>query len=324
MILDVLDEAGVLGQHEVDGRSLTTVSTGATDPVDVVLLLAWQFVVDDESDLLDIDATSEQVSGDEHSDGTRSELLHDDLTLLLVHLSVEGGHDEVLLGHRLLELVDSALGVAVDDGLLDVEVRVEIEEHLHLPLGLLHSDVILVDTFKSELLVLHEDLGWVSHEVVGELQNVGRQGGREQADLDVRGQELEDLLDLGLEAAREHLIGLIKDEELQVVGLEEASSHHVVDTAWGADNDVLALSEDADVLLDNGSTDASVDLGAQVLTDRVHDESDLHRKLTRGRDDQSLSLVAGRVDALQTTDSEGTSLSSSRLSLKAKRDTVSF
>ncbi len=88
MILDLLEEAGVLGKHKVDGSSLTTETTSAADSMDVVLLLHRELVVDNETDLLDIDTSGKQVSGDENTDGTGSELLHHDFTLLLVHLSV--------------------------------------------------------------------------------------------------------------------------------------------------------------------------------------------------------------------------------------------
>lgn len=159
MILDLLEETSVLGEDEVDGGSLSSESTGTADSVDVVLLLHRELVVDNETDLLDVDTSSEQVSGDKNSDGTRSELLHDDLTLLLVHLSVHAGNDEVLSGHGLLELVDSTLGVTVDDGLLDVEVGVQVEEDVNLPLVSLNSDIVLVDTFKGEVLLLDKDLG---------------------------------------------------------------------------------------------------------------------------------------------------------------------
>ena len=70
MILDFLEEAGVLGEDEVDRSSLTTESTGTTDSMDVVLLLHGELVVDDETDLLDIDTSGEQVSGDKHANGT--------------------------------------------------------------------------------------------------------------------------------------------------------------------------------------------------------------------------------------------------------------
>lgn len=176
MILDFLEEAGVLGEDEVDRSSLTTESTGTTDSMDVVLLLHGELVVDDETDLLDIDTSGKQVSGDQDADGTRSELLHHDFTLLLVHLSVHRSDDEVLVSHGFLQLIDSALGVAVNDGLLDVQVGVQVKKHVNFPFVLLDGDIVLVDTVKGQSLLLDKDLCGRSHEVLGELQDLGGQG----------------------------------------------------------------------------------------------------------------------------------------------------
>jgi len=57
MVLDLLDEARVLGQHKVDRSSFTSESTGSTNSVDVVLLLDGQFVVNNKADLLHINTT---------------------------------------------------------------------------------------------------------------------------------------------------------------------------------------------------------------------------------------------------------------------------
>jgi len=88
MVLDLFDEARVLGQHKVDRSSFTTESTGSTNSVDVVLLLDRQFVVDNKADLLHINTTGKQISGDEHTYSTLTELLHHNITLDLVHLSM--------------------------------------------------------------------------------------------------------------------------------------------------------------------------------------------------------------------------------------------
>jgi len=321
VLLDLLHLTSVLGEDEVDGGSLLTETTGTTDSMDVVFLLEGELVVDDESDLLDIDTSSEEIGGDEDTDGTGSELLHDDVSLELVHLSVHDGDGEVLLGHALLELLDSLLGVTVDKSLVDVKVGVEVEENFHLPLLLLDGDVILVDTFEGELLVLDEDLGGVSHEMLGELKNFGREGGREEGNLDVVGEVLEDVLNLLLESAGEHLISLIEHEQLEVVRLHEASLHHVVDTSGGADNNVDAtLLENTNVFLHDGSSDASVDLDAHVLTDGVHDVGNLHGELTGGGDNEGLAMVRSgelgvSLDRLKHGNTESSGFTSSRLSL---------
>ena len=176
-----------------------------------------------------------------------------------------------------------------------------------------------MDTFKGQVLLLHQDLGWVPHEVLGQAQNVGWKRGREQANLNIGGQELENVLDLALEAAGKHLISLVQDEQLQVVRLQEATLHHIVHTAWCANDDVLALLEDADVLTHDCATDAGVHLDAKVLTDRVHDKGRLHDQLTDWSDDQGLCVIASRINALQRRDCERACLARSRLCLSESR-----
>ena len=59
-------------------------------PVNVVLPVGGQVIVDDQRDLLDVDSTSEQIGRDEDARRARAELTHDDVTLLLVHVAVLG------------------------------------------------------------------------------------------------------------------------------------------------------------------------------------------------------------------------------------------
>lgn len=147
MILDLLEDAGVLGEHKIDGGSLSSETTGTPDSVNVVLFLGRNFVVDNQTNLLNVDTTCKQVCRNEHANGSLAELAHHNLTLALLHLSVHRRHNEVLRSHRLFELLNALLSVAVDEGLVDVEIGVEIEEHLNFPLLLLDGNVVLVDTF---------------------------------------------------------------------------------------------------------------------------------------------------------------------------------
>ena len=59
----------------------------ATDAVDVVLAVGGKVVVDDKGNLLDIDTTGEEVSGDENTGRSKTELLHVDITLSLLSMS---------------------------------------------------------------------------------------------------------------------------------------------------------------------------------------------------------------------------------------------
>jgi hypothetical protein len=203
---------------------------------------------------------------------------------------VHDGDGEVVLLHLVSELGNALLGVAIDKGLVNVEVTIQVDEDVHLPLLLLNGDIVLLDTFKGELLILDEDLCGVAHEVLGKLQDFNGHGGREERNLDLAGKILEDVLDLLLESTREHLIGLIENENLEIVALEETLLHHVMDTAWCADNDVNALLENSNFLTDIGATDACVNLDLLVFTNLLNDEGDLLGELSGGGNNECLSV----------------------------------
>ena len=283
--------------------------------MNVVLLLEGQLVVDNETNLLHINTSGEQIGGDEHTSRSSSELLHDGVSLDLVHLTVHGRNGELVLSHALLELEDSLLGVAIDERLVNFQTSVQVEKNLNLPLLLVDSDVVLRDTLKSKMLLLDEDLLGVAHEMLRQGQDLVGHGSREKGDLDVSGQELEDVLNLLLETAREHLIGFVHNEDTEVVSLEDVSLHHIVDTAGRTNDDVNTALQLLDVLLDTGATDASVNEDTRVLTDGLDDESNLHGKLTGRRNDEALNERGRTVDNLESGDGEGTCLTSTRLGL---------
>jgi hypothetical protein len=58
MLLDLLDEDSVLGQNKIDSGTLSAETTSSTNSVNVVFLLIGKFVVDNETDLLDINTSS--------------------------------------------------------------------------------------------------------------------------------------------------------------------------------------------------------------------------------------------------------------------------
>lgn len=57
-------------------------------PVDVIFAVGGQVVVNDQRDLLDVDTACQEVSGDQDAGRSGTELTHDDVTLLLVHVTV--------------------------------------------------------------------------------------------------------------------------------------------------------------------------------------------------------------------------------------------
>lgn len=199
-----------------------------------------------------------------------TERSHDLLTLVLRHVSVDGGDGEVELPHLLGEPVDLAPCVAEDDRLSDGDGVVEVAQGVELPLLLLDSDEELLDALERQLVALHEDADRVGHELVGHLEDLLRERGGDQHDLRSGRQIAIDIVDLLLETLAEHLVRLVEDEKLDARSLQLVSPNHVEDSAGSTGNGVDARLEALDVLANHSTTDARMNLHAHVAT-KDHD-----------------------------------------------------
>mmetsp|Transcript_19509 Transcript_19509/g.42399 ORF Transcript_19509/g.42399 Transcript_19509/m.42399 type:complete len:369 (+) Transcript_19509:1318-2424(+) len=272
--------------------------------MNVILSVCGKVKVDDQGNLLHIDTTRQQIGCDQHTGGPGAEFSHNDVALPLVHVSVHAGNGEIPFLHLFLQPIDLAPGVAVDNGLRDGEGLVEIAQGFELPLLSVHGNVKLLDTLQGQLVLLDKNANGFAHEPIRNLQDVQGHGGGEQADLDLFGEELEDVVDLLLEATGKHLIGLVQKELLHGVQSEGAPGDHVVDTSGGSDHHVHTVLEGADVVADGGTSDTGVDLDVHVVTEGQDDLLNLARQLTSWGQDQGLALLDLLIDHGETTDRE--------------------
>lgn len=114
---------------------------------------------------------------------------------------------------------------------------------------------------------------------------------------------------------RKHLIGLVENEHLHAVGLEETALDHVLNTTGSTDNNLRTVLKGLHILTDTGTTDTSVALDLHKISDGNNDLLDLLSKLTGRGKDQSLALLDVGVDLLENRDREGGGLSSTGLGL---------
>src|SRR5699024_75565 len=90
---------------------------GASDPVDVDLLVLRALVVDDVGDVVDVDAARGDVSGDQDVDATVAERGERLLAHLLVEVAVQGPGLEPAVAQLLAQSVGRALRPGEDDRL---------------------------------------------------------------------------------------------------------------------------------------------------------------------------------------------------------------
>lgn len=312
---DFLHHGGIVGDDKVDGNSLPSETTRATNAMEVVLLLLREVVVDDNGDLLDVNTTSKEIGGDEDTGLAIAELLHDGVALILTHISVQGRDGKVLTEEGLSELLDLAASVTEDDGLGDAQALVEISQGLELEGLLADVNVELLDTFQGQFVSLDHDADGIAHEAVAHRQDFLGHGGTDEDNLDVVGEALEDLIDLVLETTAQHFISLIQAEHLDGGSAENLAVNHVKDTSGSSDDDVDTVLEDAHVLGDGSTTNTSMDLDVHSLTNGHDDRLNLDSQLTSRSQDQGLGLELAQVNLLQDADGESGSLTSTTLGL---------
>lgn len=205
-LLNLAHHAHIIGGDKVDGNTLAAETTTTADTVDVVLAVSRQVVVDDQGNLLNVDTTGQEVSGDQDTRGARAELLHDKVTLGLVHVTVHSRDGEVTSSELVGEPVDLSAGVAEDDSLGNGDRLVQVGQGVQLPLLLFDGDVELLDTLEGKLVLLDQNTDGVAHELGGNLKDILGHGGGQKDDLGGLGQQLEDVVDLLGETTLQRLL----------------------------------------------------------------------------------------------------------------------
>ena len=224
-------------RDERDGQSTALRAARRTpDAVHIVLGIVGNVVVDDERNVVDINATSYDVRRHEHANMSIPEVLHYLLTLALLQVGVHGGHVEIHPLERCRQLLDLHLGGREDDHALGSFLGEKLLQERHL-MCLIADVGRLHDRFRrtrySDL-----DLFRVLQDVVRQRPDLRRHGSREHDYLTRFRELLIDLHNVVMEAHIEHAVGLVKDEE---GGAREVHTAHVqvADQAAGrGDNDV--------------------------------------------------------------------------------------
>mmetsp|Transcript_6513 Transcript_6513/g.13528 ORF Transcript_6513/g.13528 Transcript_6513/m.13528 type:complete len:280 (-) Transcript_6513:375-1214(-) len=276
--------------------------------MDVVLPVGRQVIVDDQRDLLHVDATSQNIGCDENATATRAEFAHDHLTLLLVKVCVDSRASEIARVHLLRQPFHLPSSVDKDHRLRDGESLVQIAQGVQLPVLAVHQHIELLDTVKRQLVALDEDANRIAHELRRELEHVCGHRSREEAHVHSRRQLLKDIVNLVLEASRQHLVRLVEHKVVQVIYCHRTTLDHVQHTSRGTHDQLHSVPQSFHVLTHVRAANARHGRDTQVIAEGDDDFDDLRRQLTRGCQDERLAVAVGQVDVLQQANAEGRSL----------------
>jgi hypothetical protein len=146
-----------------------------------------QVIVDDHVDLEDIDATGDDVGGDEDLFASLAETVDDGIAVFSVLGAMERGDLVSFCDHALSDTIGGASLLAKDDTLADGEQTVQGDENVVFVLLVAAVHVELADAFDGEFFSLEFDLVGVGGELVGKGADVIGEGGREEDGLVLAG-----------------------------------------------------------------------------------------------------------------------------------------
>ena len=131
----------VLG-HKVNRHTFPPKPPTPTNTVKVVLRLSRQIKVNNQRHLLHINPTSQEIGRDQHTRRARPELSHDNVSSVLVHVSVSRRHRMVTAPHFIREPVHLATSVDEDDALSDGQRLVEVSDMMEKELILVGATAV--------------------------------------------------------------------------------------------------------------------------------------------------------------------------------------
>ncbi len=279
-------------------------------------------VVDDQPDVLDVDAAGHDVGGDQDIDLVVLESEHHLLALGLLQIGVHGGDVELHALERVGQLLDLELRRREDDGLRIGRLGEKFADDAQL-LALVADVGRLVDG----LVGFGDgdvDLGGVAQDGLGQLADLGRQRGREHDGLPLLGHVGDDLHDVVAETHVEHAVGLVEDHALDVRKID-AAVLQVGNHAPGGGDDHVGTQQHAALLhVPALAVAAAVDDGGrngQIIGKTLELLVDLLGQLARGHDDDRLDDVVGvALDEQAVQERQGVGRGLARAGLGAADD----
>lgn len=166
MVFNIFDVPGVPTGHEVDSNAFPSPPSASANAVQISVNALWHIEVHDGAYLLNIDASSGDVGGDEDTLASALERLIACNTVFLFHVAVDLANRKVLSGHGIIQVAYPFNAIAVDDALTHGNGSVQVPQRIEFLVVAVKSNIELLNSFQSELFRLYKNLDRIAHELL--------------------------------------------------------------------------------------------------------------------------------------------------------------
>lgn len=302
----VTDNTTVATVEESSGDTSVTGTTGTTDTVDIVINVSGQIVVDNVSDVGDIQTTGSNGGSDQDWAAAVTEQLQSTLTLTLGAVTVNGGGREALVDEEVGQRVGHALGLDEDQGETAGSVGVEDIQQDGALVHVLDVLDLLSNVLRGRTDTANRQENVILQEVTGQHLDITRESGREHECLAlVNGRHvltLDNAANLGLETHVQHAISLIENEVLDVLERDTATLNQVDETTGGSNEQIAATLDLAQLRANVGTTVHDTGADPRAVGELAGLVEDLRDQLTSGSKNErgGVGLALAAVAKLAT------------------------
>src|SRR6478736_2809034 len=244
--LDVAQVATLCATAQRDRDAISPGAGRATNAVHVALGNVRQIVVHDVADAVDVDAARSDIGRDQHLEPARAEVVQRALPRTLGFVAVNGFRDDFAALQLLHQAIGAVLGTGENNRAIDGWITQHFLEHAALVRGLDHVHG-LVDALRGGRNRSHVDAHRIDQNLTRQAFDIARHGGREEQRLALLGELLQNALHVRQEAHVEHAIGLVQNQDLDLVQERGALIHQVEQTTWGGNEHVEPTAEQRDL-----------------------------------------------------------------------------
>ena len=312
--LDALQDLHFFRRAKRQRDSLGPRAGGATDAMHIALAIVGQIVVDHVRNSLHIDAAGNDVGGDQNLDPPAIELRQRPLARALRLVGVNGVGADALVGQLLHHPVGPALGARKDQRPPHVVALEYTGQQIALT-RLLDEEHPLLDPLRYRRRRRHLRPHRLVQHIGGQRSDLLGQRRRKEQGLPFFGQGPNDAAHVVDKAHIEHAVGLVEDQDFDLVELDVALAHQIEQAARGRDQDIGFFAQRTNLRAGRHPAQNHRPLERQIAAVGAKTLLDLQRQLARRRQHQGANLppALALAEQLQNRQRERRGLARPRL-----------